>query len=192
LMNEVVASWGLDSLIVRNEDILAKSPAPGEIMRVKDLSFENQREVERTGRKDKTFPYALGNLIANHLLKTVPMNDAIVREGYDCVLTGIRWDEDEARSHERFVSPRADPPHVRVHPILHFSEREVWAETLAHGLPRHPLYEQGYRSFDGKYDSRRVGDLPAWEQDLERSPERLGRAQDKEQIMDRLRELGYM
>lgn len=192
LLEQVVASWNLRSIIVRNEDILSRQPAPGAIIRLKDLSSENQEEAARTGSREKTFPYALGNLLANHLLKTVPMNHAIVEHGFDAVMTGIRWDEDEARARERFVSPRADPPHVRVHPILHFSEREVWAETIRLGLPRHPLYERGFRSFDGKYDSRRVGDLPAWQQDFDGTPERLGRAQDKEQIMERLRELGYM
>ncbi|TLZ53222.1 MAG: phosphoadenosine phosphosulfate reductase family protein [Methanobacteriota archaeon] len=192
LFDEVVKDWGLESIIARNDDILGFRPAPGAPIRVKDLSQENQSEVMRTGFRERTFPYALGNLVANHLLKTVPMNAAFRKHGFDCAFTGIRWDEDDARSRERFVSPRADPPHVRVHPILHFTEREVWTETLRLGLPRHPLYDRGYRSFDGKYDSRRVGDTPAWEQDFDSIPERMGRAQDKEQIMHRLRELGYM
>ena len=34
--------------------------------------------------------------------------------------------------------------------------------------------------------------MPAWEQDLEGTMERGGRVQDKEKIMERLRELGYM
>jgi len=192
LLDEVSKSWGLQPIIARNDDLLARSPAPGASIRVADLSRENQEEVARTGSRDRTFPYALGNLVANHLLKTVPMNAAIREHGFDCVFTGIRWDEDEARSRERFVSPRSEPPHVRVHPILHYAEREIWTETLRLGLPRHPLYDQGFRSFDGKYDSHRVGDVPAWQQDFDRIPERLGRAQDKEQIMNRLRELGYM
>ena len=192
LLDDFVRSWGLQSIVARNEDILSWNAAPGAPIRVKDLNQENQDEVARTGSRERTFPYALGNLVANHLLKTVPLNQAIREHGFDCAFTGIRWDEDEARSRERFVSPRLDPPHVRVHPILHFAERDVWTETLRLGLPRHPLYEQGFRSFDGKFDSRRVGDLPAWQQDFDRIPERRGRAQDKEQIMERLRELGYM
>lgn len=192
LLEQVQKSWSLKTIIARNDDILSRTPAPGAMLRLKDLSEENQQEAMRAGGRERKFPYALGNLIANHLLKTVPMNDAIRKNGFDCVFTGIRWDEDEARSRERFASPRKDPSHVRIHPILHFSEREVWMETLSLGLPRHPLYDRGYRSFDGKYDSRRVGDVPAWEQDLDRTPERMGRAQDKEQIMERLRELGYM
>lgn len=192
LLEDVGNTWGLQSIVARNDDILSLRPQPGALIRVKDLSRENQEEVARTGYRERVFPYALGNLVANHLLKTVPMNRAIRDNGFDCVFTGIRWDEDEARSRERFVSPRSDPAHVRIHPILHFSEPEVWTETLRLGLPRHSLYAQGYRSFDGKFDSRRVGDVPAWEQDFDRVPERMGRAQDKEQIMERLRELGYM
>lgn len=65
-------------------------------------------------------------------------------------------------------------------------------ETFRRDLPRHPLYEKGFRSIDGKFDSHSVSDLPAWEQDLENTFERAGRAQDKEQIMEKLRELGYM
>jgi len=192
LLDEVAESWKLQSIVVGNDDILSRHPAPGSAIQISDLSRENQEEAMRTGYRDRTFPFALGNLVANHLLKTVPMNAAIRKHGFDCVFTGIRWDEDEARYRERFVSPRSDPPHVRVHPILHLAEREVWTETLRLGLPRHPLYNQGYRSFDGKFDSKRVGDLPAWEQDFDLIPERAGRAQDKEQIMERLRELGYM
>lgn len=192
LLNEVSSSWGLQTIVARNDDILTHRPRPGGLVKLKDLSPENQEEAARTGARDRAFPYALGNIVANHLLKTVPMNDAIRKYGFDGVFTGIRWDEDEARSRERFLSPRSDPAHVRIHPILHFSEREVWTETMRMDLPRHSLYERGYRSFDGMYDSKQVGDLPAWEQDLDRTPERAGRAQDKEQIMERLRELGYM
>jgi len=192
LMDEVSKGWGLRTVIARNEDVLAHAKEPGGWIEIQDLSLENQGEIRRTGYAKPSFPYALGNIVGNHLLKTVAMNTAIREHRYDAVFTGIRWDEDEARSRERFISPRTDPPHVRVHPILHFSEREVWMETLRQGLPIHPLYQLGFRSIDGKYDSHKVADIPAWEQDLEGTFERAGRAQDKEQIMERLRDLGYM
>lgn len=192
LSEGVLHLWNVERIIAKNEDVLRHASEPGCTIRIRDLSEANREEVRRTGYQETTFPYALGNLAANHLLKTVPMNDAIRQHRFDAVVTGIRWDEDEARSRERFVSPRLDPPHARLHPILHFSEREVWMETLRRGLPVHPLYEKGFRSIDGKHDSHTVGDAPAWEQDLEGSEERSGRAQDKERIMERLRELGYM
>ena len=34
--------------------------------------------------------------------------------------------------------------------------------------------------------------VSSWEQDLENTPERAGRRQDKEKAMERLRKLGYM
>lgn len=192
LLDQVSETWQAPAIVARNVDVLSHAASPGGSIKIKSLSPDNQAEVKRTGYRRRTFPYALGNLVANHLLKTVAMNLAIRKHGFDAVVTGIRWDEDEARSRERFISPRRDPPHARVHPILHFSEKEVWMETLRRGLPFHPLYEKGFRSIDGKYDSQRVGDVPAWQQDLDGTFERAGRAQDKEQIMERLRDLGYM
>ncbi|MFQ5910828.1 MAG: phosphoadenosine phosphosulfate reductase family protein [Thermoplasmata archaeon] len=192
LLDQVTSTWGLKKIVGKNADVLTHASEHASPIRISELSVENRREAERTGYGRATFPYSLGDLLTNHLLKTVPMNDAIVEHQFDGVVTGIRWDEDEARSRERFISPREEPPHARIHPILHFTEREVWMETLKHRLPLHPLYEQGWRSIDGKYDSVKVGDAPAWEQDLEGTEERGGRAQDKELLMERLRQLGYM
>ena len=188
----VTSEWDLNRIIVRNEDVLSHAGEPGSRIRISDLAPDNRREARRAGYGKPAFPYSLGDLLTNHLLKTVPMNDAIRENGFDGVATGIRWDEDEARSRERFISPREDPPHARIHPILHFTEREVWMETLKNRLPLHPLYEKGWRSIDGRYDSEKVGNAPAWEQDMEGTDERAGRAQDKELLMERLRQLGYM
>ena len=38
----------------------------------------------------------------------------------------------------------------------------------------------------------KTSDLPAWKQDLESTTERSGRKQDKENLMEKLRDLGYM
>ncbi len=55
-----------------------------------------------------------------------------------------------------------------------------------------PLAE-GYRSLGAKTTSAIAEPgVFAWEQDLEHTTERAGRRQDKEQMMGRLRKLGYM
>ena len=41
-------------------------------------------------------------------------------------------------------------------------------------------------------EAKKTSDKPAWEQDLDETPERYGRAQDKENIMEMLRKFGYM
>jgi sulfate adenylyltransferase subunit 2 len=89
--------------------------------------------------------------------------------------------------------------HVRIHPILHWSEIDCWRYIKLRNLPFNPLYFEGYRSL-GCYPCTKPMNPPAKDIDeiikrLEEthSPERAGRAQDKEDsfIMQRLRALGY-
>jgi hypothetical protein len=49
----------------------------------------------------------------------------------------------------------------------------------------------GYRSLGSEHDTEKSEDgVPAWMQDFDGSPERVGREQDKENIMRRLRDWG--
>ena len=85
------------------------------------------------------------------------------------------------------------PEHTRIKPVLHFTERDIWNNVMVNKIPYCVLYEQGYRSLGAMTTSKiAVEGVPAWEQDLEHTAERGGRRQDKEQMMDRLRKLGYM
>jgi phosphoadenosine phosphosulfate reductase len=125
-----------------------------------------------------------------HQLKTRPALRAFEALGLDAVVVGVRWDEHPARANERYVAERADAEgmdaewyqHARVHPILHWTEADIWGFTRAHGLPHNPLYDRGFRS---------VGCAPCTQPAPPDAPERSGRAQDKEEIMGRLRALGY-
>ncbi len=112
------------------------------------------------------------------------------------------------------------PPHDRVHSILQFDERALWDamwyyvvpdtvrgwpeghvpqdyDDMPEGftsadIPVSPKYFEGFRSLGTEKGSAKSADLPAWLQDLEGTTERQGRAQDKENLMARLRDLGYM
>lgn len=77
-------------------------------------------------------------------------------------------------------------------PILHFTERDVWDAHFACDIPICSLYQQGYRSLGARVSTTKSGDAPACEQDLENTTERGGRRQDKEELMEKLRQLGYM
>lgn len=111
------------------------------------------------------------------------------------------------------------PPHDRIHPILQFSEERVWKATWdlvvpayvddyptghvpdsktdlpsnvdLQDLPVSPKYFDGYRSLGSEVSTDKNSSDPAWLQDLD-TEERAGRAQDKEGVMERLRDLGYM
>ncbi|MFB6185087.1 MAG: nodulation protein, partial [Haloarculaceae archaeon] len=117
--------------------------------------------------------------------------------------------------------PDIYPPHDRIQPILQFEERAVWdtfwnfvvpdtvegypddgyvpqgQDDLPNDLtkddvPVSPKYFAGFRSLGSEVSTDRAAEEPAWLQDLEDTTERAGRAQDKEDLMERLRDLGYM
>lgn len=222
--------WSIDLVYARNEDIGSyvdeHSLDPGDDIPVSALSEHNQRHVrEILEYEEETFPFLLDTYVGNHLLKTVALNDALEEYGIDGVISGVRWDEQEARADETFFSPRHDPdiypPHDRIQPILQFDEADVWdvfwsyvvpdtvdefpedgyvpasTDDLPEGvsqadIPISPKYFAGFRSLGSEVSTEKTNDVPAWKQDLKNTTERAGRAQDKEDLMKRLRDLGYM
>jgi sulfate adenylyltransferase subunit 2 len=101
-----------------------------------------------------------------------------------------------------YASEHKDSNHIRVHPILHWSEPEIWEYLKLHDIKVNPLYF----SKDGKR-YRSLGCIPCThpldsdaknideiieeiKQDL--AGEREGRISTKEYNMEKLRSLGYM
>lgn len=191
-VRKVAKEWNLDVVEVKNEDVLKQVTKLGDIVKVEKLNEITKHELKRLGFSGSEFHFEPESFVGNHLMKTLPLNNFIAASAVQAILIGIRWDEQEARREELYFSPRSEPKHVRVHPILHFRERDVWGASKKYSIPHNELYTRGYRSLGAKTTTTKVGNVPAWEQDLESIPERSGRAQDKEGIMKRLRDLGYM
>jgi sulfate adenylyltransferase subunit 2 len=159
--------------------------------------------------------------------KTAGLNASLAKYGFEGLILGIRRDEESLRAKERYFSPRSkdnrwdlkdQPPefwnqymtsfppgtHVRVHPLLHWSEVDVWRYTQREGIPLIDLYfakdGKRYRSLgDEDITSPIDSDATTLEQviaELETTkiPERSGRAMDHEaeDSFERLREAGYM
>jgi len=121
--------------------------------------------------------------ICCHNLKTIPLLVAIQKFKIGALFVGIRRNEHPSRFKESYFSPRNNPEHYRIHPLLHWKEKDIWDLIDKYKLPYNPLYDKGYRS---------IGCEPCTYQVLDKSAsERSGRAYDKEKIMSRLRELGY-
>ena len=93
-------------------------------------------------------------------------------------MLGIRSDENPARANESYFSKRSD--HVRIHPLLHFTEQDVWDYIRLFNVPYSPLYDKGYRSIGEKPFTKKAKD-----------GERSGRDQTKEQQMEKLRQMVY-
>ena len=222
--------WDLDVVYARNEDVGAyveeHDLEPGDDIPVSALSEHNQHHVrDLLEYEDETFPFLLDTYVGNHLLKTVALNDTLEEYDIDGVISGVRWDEQEARADETFFSARHDPdiypPHDRIQPILQFDEAAVWdafwnfvvpdtvvgfpeegyvpesaddlpEEITMADIPISPKYFAGFRSLGSEVSTDKATEEPAWLQDIENTTERAGRAQDKEDLMERLRDLGYM
>jgi len=196
-LDEHARAWDLKLEIIHNDDVSrAAGGVLGAEVTVADLNERNQAEIERLGYDEDTFDYEPESYVGNHLMKTVAMNTFLERNGIKGVFEGIRWDEQTARANENHFSPRPasefNPAHDRISPILHFTERDVWDATFEYDIPYCSLYEQGFRSLGAKVTTTKTTDTPAWQQDLENTSERGGRRQDKEGLMAKLRELGYM
>ncbi|MFC1727641.1 alkaline phosphatase family protein [Patescibacteria group bacterium] len=191
-VEKLTKEYGFQVDFQQNDDVLKQVKKVGDPVWVKKLNQRNQKEIKRLGYKGEKFPFEPESYVGNHLMKTVAMNLYYEKHNLKAVITGIRWDEQEARADETFFSARRNPSHTRVHPILHLDEREVWEVTFNRKIPYVKLYKDGYRSLGAKGTTTKTTDIPAWEQDLEKTTERIGRRQDKEKIMARLRKLGYM
>jgi sulfate adenylyltransferase subunit 2 len=162
-----------------------------------------------------------------HHHKTIPFLSALKKLKSQAVYLGIRGDEHGIRAKERYFSlrnakgeldfnrqaisvwnfyPRKLPNdfHFRIHPLLHWTEMDIWEYIEQEKIPLPPLYfsKKGwrYRSLDCeiacepmKSRAKNVREIIKEIKTLE-TYERQGRAQDKENIyaMEKLRSLGYM
>jgi len=189
--------WGLELVVARNEEALARGMSCGK------------------------------KLECCTALKTEALKQAIGKYGFEALLLGIRRDEHGIRAKERIFSPRDEqfqwnyqdqPPelwdqyksqadertHVRVHPLLGWTELDIWRYLRREGAPVVELYlaqnGQRYRSIGCQTccspiesNASTIDEIIA-ELETTKISERSGRAQDKENVytMQKLRALGYM
>jgi sulfate adenylyltransferase subunit 2 len=185
-----------------------------------DLKVETCPPVETV---DPTLPPAARSAAR----KTEGLKLALAKHGFDGLIAGIRRDEEPTRAKERIFSPRGieggwdvrdQPPefwnhfnaslppgaHLRVHPILNWTELDIWAYTKREGIPVIPLYfaQNGkrYRSlgdqditFPMPSEATTIDTIIA-ELVVTKISERAGRAMDheSEDAFERLRATGYL
>ena len=164
----------------------------------------------------------------DHNLKKYVLDED--KEPYTGVIVGARADEEGSRSKERYFSPRDkysdwdvgdQPPelwnqfktdfapgtHIRIHPLLDWTELDIWEYIERENIPVVPLYfDQGkgerYRSlgcypctFPVQSTAKNIKEIIAELKTgkFKNIAERSGRAQDKEDGgLETLRKQGYM
>ncbi len=181
----------------------------------------NARALESGMRPEK------GKFECCTALKTQALKTTVRERGLKALLLGIRRDEHGIRAKERQFSPRTadfrwnyrDQPaelwdlyrsrveeegHLRVHPLLRWTELDVWEYVQRESIPTVGLYfaknGKRYRSIGCRTCctavSSRANTVKRIVRELRatRVGERSGRAQDKEDTytMQNLRSLGYM
>ena len=131
--------WGLDLVVARNGQALEEGMHPSR-----------------------------GTFLCCSALKTEALKQLLAQKGYTGVIVGVRSDEEGTRAKERYFSPRdsnndwdfrEQPPelwdqfktrfepgtHLRVHPLLDWSELDIWEYIEAEGIPVIPLYLRARR-----------------------------------------------
>ncbi len=89
----------------------------------------------------------------NRLRKVEPMRRALDDLDVRTWFAGLRRDQSESRA----VTPVAELKQGRwkVHPIVDWSDRDVFEYLKRHHLPYHPLWEQGYVSIGDFHTTQR-------------------------------------
>ncbi len=216
--DRLARAWGLDMVVGQNREALARgmNHTMGRLTCCRALKTDALRHT-----LDGTWPRLRLQGSGDYAVDTdlTP---------YTGVIVGARADEEGSRAKERYFSPRdhnsdwdvADQPpelwsqfktdfapgtHVRIHPLLDWTEVNIWEYIEREQMPIIDLYfDKGsgkrYRSIGcepctGKIESeaRTPGEVLV-ELRATKIPERAGRAQDQEDTyaMEKLRREGYM
>lgn len=113
------------------------------LIRVSDRATLRKYKKEKNRMKKKKLFY---------LMKIRAIKRAVKQYRWKALLVGIRWDEHRAHDSEVYFSARKN--HIRIHPLLQFSEDDIWNYTNMYEIPRNDLYAMGYRSV-GELDRRK-------------------------------------
>ncbi|OGH11911.1 MAG: hypothetical protein A2857_05665 [Candidatus Levybacteria bacterium RIFCSPHIGHO2_01_FULL_36_15] len=152
-INQVSELWNLNMLVVKH-------------------SNEKLKEYHKTKNKER------GKELSR-IMKIDSLNRALKIHKLKGYMLGIRWDEHPARAFEKYFSKR--PDHIRIHPLLHFTESDIWQYIKLFNVPYLKLYDKGYRS---------IGEKP-FTKKAQGTSERSGREPEKEELMEKLRQMGY-
>jgi len=223
--NRLAMEWKLNLIVGQNKPALAaKQTFPdGELNRLQCCASLKSEALKHTLSGE--WP----RWLINH--KTGQFDEVTDSEPFTGVIVGVRADEEGSRSKERYFSPRDvhsdwdvgnQPPemwnqfktdfapgtHVRIHPLLDWTELNIWEYIERENIPIIDLYfDHGtgkrYRSLGcapctGQVDSTAKNVREIIEElrtgKFTNIAERSGRAQDSEdaQGLETLRRDGYM
>ena len=223
--DRLALEWNLNMVVGQNKEALAKKQTfpDGAITRLECCKALKSEALKHTLSGDWE------RMRLNHTTGKYDIDTN--REPYTGVIVGVRSDEEGSRSKERYISPRDkqndwdvddQPPelwnqyktdfapgsHVRIHPLLDWTELNLWEYIQRENIPLVDLYfDQGEGT---RYRSLGCGPCTSCVQSTSKNvaevvdeirsgkfaniAERSGRAQDKDDGggLETLRRDGYM
>ncbi|MCB1777384.1 MAG: phosphoadenylyl-sulfate reductase [Candidatus Competibacteraceae bacterium] len=92
----------------------------------------------------------------NQFNKVEPMQRALRDLGAQAWISGLRRQQAKSRQHLDVLLWRNG--RCKIHPIISWTDRDIYRYLSKHGLPYHPLWEQGYVSIGDVHTTRRLVD----------------------------------
>lgn len=94
--------------------------------------------------------------------KVEPMNRALKELGAGAWLSGLRRDQSKTREDLGYVEQQQKT--LKIHPIVDWTDRDVYTYLQAHDLPYHPLWHEGYISIGDWHSTKKLGEGMAMEE----------------------------
>lgn len=88
--------------------------------------------------------------------KVEPMNRALQELGAEAWISGLRRSQSSSRSHLR-VAERQNRTY-KIHPIIDWTDRDVYEYLTGNGLEYHPLWDEGYVSVGDVHSTTKLGE----------------------------------
>lgn len=98
----------------------------------------------------------------NYINKVEPMNRAMDELAPRAWLAGLRRQQSGSRSALEVVTFQRG--RYKVHPIIDWTDRDVYLYLKKHGLPYHPLWTDGYVSIGDVHTTRKLGEVGSEEE----------------------------
>lgn len=211
--DKMAKEWGLDLVVAKNDEAMKKGVSPDKVAKFLCCNELKTNALKQLLEKEKFDALILGIRRDEHGIRAkeryfsprdkdfqwkVSKESNSGDSGFEAL------QDSEMSGWSLFGKEFKDADHVRIHPILHWTEQDIWQYVQREKIPMVSLYF----AKDGKR-YRSIGCSPCCKpvdsnaatideivKELEETKvrERSGRSQDKENefTMQKLRSLGYM
>jgi phosphoadenosine phosphosulfate reductase len=92
----------------------------------------------------------------NQMNKVEPMQRALKELGARAWITGLRRQQAASRQHLKVLGQQNG--RIKVHPLVDWTDRDIYLYMTRHELPYHPLWHKGYVSIGDVHTTRPLGE----------------------------------